>query len=132
VTATGASNVVSAHDLLEAKDGVVVANAGHGGDEIDVRGIQRAANRVDHVADHVVRYRLENGPRVTVLGGGHPLNIVLNSGSPEPVLLHFAVLGLAVEWVAQNRVSPGEVLVPDEIENQAASLALEALDLAGS
>lgn len=129
VTATGASKAVRVEDLLRARDGLVLVNAGHGGDEIDVAGIQRASVRVDNVAEHVVRYRLENGPRVTLLGGGHPLNIVLNSGSPEPVLLHFAVLGLALEWVARYDLAPGEVLVPDEIEDRAAALALEALDL---
>lgn len=131
VTATGYGNVLTAEHLASARDGLVVANAGHGGNEIDVAGIQKSAVRVDHVAEHVVRYRLEGGPRVTVLGGGHPLNIVLNSGSPEPVLLHFAVLGLALEWVARAEVPPGEVLVPDEIEDRAADLALDALEVAG-
>jgi adenosylhomocysteinase len=131
VTATGYGNVLTAEHLAGARDGLVVANAGHGGNEIDVAGIQKSAVRVDHVAEHVVRYRLEGGPRVTVLGGGHPLNIVLNSGSPEPVLLHFAVLGLALEWVARAEVPPGEVLVPDEIEDRAADLALDALEVAG-
>jgi adenosylhomocysteinase len=131
VTATGYGNVLTAEHLAGARDGLVVANAGHGGNEIDVAGIQKSAVRVDHVAEHVVRYRLEGGPRITVLGGGHPLNIVLNSGSPEPVLLHFAVLGLALEWVARAEVPPGEVLVPDEIEDRAADLALDALEVAG-
>jgi adenosylhomocysteinase len=132
VTATGVSGAVTADELIGARDGIVLANAGHGGDEIDVAGIQRAATRVDNVAEHVVRYRLESGTRVTVLGHGHPLNIVVNSGSPEPVLLHFAVLGLALEWVARFEMPPGEVLVPDEIEDRAAALALESLDLAGA
>ena len=135
VTATGGSHVLAAQHLASARDGLVVVNAGHGGDEIDVTGIRRAAVRVDHIAEHVVRYRLENGPRVTLLGGGHPLNIVLNSGSPEPVLLHFAVIGLTLEWLAQitdaapGNVQPGEILVPNSIEAQAAALALEALHL---
>ena len=79
----------------------------------------------------MIRYRLENGARVTVLGNGHPLNIVLNSGSPEPVLLHFAVLGLGLEALCKSTYMPGELLVPDHIEDEAAILALEALNLAG-
>ena len=77
----------------------------------------------------MARYRLEDGASVTVLGDGHPLNIVLNSGSPEPVLLHFAVLGLTLEWIARfNDLPPGEHIVPLEIEERAAQLALEALN----
>ncbi len=128
VTGTGARHVVTAADLGSARDGLVLANAGHGGDEIDVHGIQRAAIRVDQIAEHVVRYRLDSNARVTLLGNGHPLNIVLNSGSPEPVLLQFAVLGLALEYLATQSVAPGELLVPDAIEDAAAALALESLE----
>ena len=70
-------------------------------------------------------------PRITVLGGGHPLNIVLNAGSPEPVLLQFALLGLALDWVSHAELSPGPVIVPSALEDQAAELALRALDQAG-
>ena len=129
VTATGRAGAVTAEDLLgRAKSGLVLVNAGHGGNEIDVEGIQRHSQRVDHVADQVARYRLEDGIRVTVLGDGHPLNIVLNSGSPEPVLLHFAVLGLALEWLAgEPPLRAEEVLVPASIETEAAQTALDAL-----
>jgi hypothetical protein len=44
------------------------------------------------------------------------------------VLLHFAVLGLTMEWIArQGRLSPGEMTVPGPIEAEAARLALVAL-----
>ena len=131
VTATGSSSAVTMDHLANVRDGVVLLNAGHGGDEINVKSIHQAATRVDNVSDQVVRYRLENGSRVTVLGDGHPLNIVLNSGSPEPVLLHFAVLGLALESLCKTTYVPGEILVPTEIEDEAAMLALEALNLSG-
>ncbi|MBW1878034.1 MAG: hypothetical protein JRJ84_06710, partial [Deltaproteobacteria bacterium] len=132
VTATGTSRVVTAALLEEARDGIVLINAGHGGDEIDVEGIRAAAVREDNISEDVVRFRLREGPRVTVLGGGHPLNIVLNAGSPEPVLLHFAVAGLTLETLVDTDAPPGEILVPDAIENQAATLALRALGAAGT
>lgn len=132
VTATGVADTLRLAHLDKARDGIVLVNAGQGGREIDVAGIQRAATRRDHVADQVARYQLENGRSVTVLGDGHPLNIVLNSGSPEPVLLHFAVLGLTLEWLASGpQLRPGEVMVTDDIENRAAQLALDALQTTG-
>jgi adenosylhomocysteinase len=132
VTATGKARVVTPQLLMDARDGIVLVNAGHGGDEIDVGGIRAAAVREDNISDDVVRFRLRDGPRVTVLGGGHPLNIVLNAGSPEPVLLHFAVAGLTLETLVETDAPPGEVPVPDEIENQAATLALRALGAIGA
>jgi adenosylhomocysteinase len=130
VTATGAQNVLSVDDLHGARDGLLLINAGRGGDEIDIESIKRSSERVDYIADQVVRYRLENSTRVTVLADGHPLNIVLNSGSPEPVLLHYAVLGMALEWVASSDIPAGEVGITDAIEQRAAKLALNALNMA--
>ena len=64
------------------------------------------------------------------MAAGNPLNIVTNSGSPEPVLLHFALLGLTLEWLAGQTLSPGEVSVPHALEDKAAELAMTALGLA--
>lgn len=131
VTATGQPRSVRLEHLVRARDGLVLLNAGHGGDELDMEGLASASAQVDNIADDVVRYRLHGGPRVTILGGGYPLNIVLNSGSPEPVLLQFALLGLALDWVANSDLANGEVLVSPALEDQAASLALQALNQTG-
>lgn len=129
VTATGRAGALPYEALQAAQDGAVLLNAGHGGDEIDVAGLAAAAENVDHIADKVVRYSLpDGGPQLTVLAGGNPLNIVTNSGSPEPVLLHFAVLGLTLEWMARfGDLDAGVQNVPAEIETRAALMALEAL-----
>jgi adenosylhomocysteinase len=128
VTCTGHDQVITAEMLLKSREGLVLMNAGHGGDEIDKDSIKSAAISVDQVADQVVRYQLEDGPTVVLLADGHPLNIVRNAGSPEPVLLHFALLGLTLEWMATSkRMAAGEILVPDAIEQRAATLALHAL-----
>jgi adenosylhomocysteinase len=131
VTATGRPAAVSLEALRGARDGLVLVNAGHGGTEIDVDALRKSAVRSDHVADQVARYQLDNGRSVTVLGDGHPLNIVTNSGSHEPVLLHFAVLGLTLEWLAAHHPPAGEVIVPEAVENEAASFALDALRASG-
>ncbi|MCB9663495.1 MAG: hypothetical protein H6732_05265 [Alphaproteobacteria bacterium] len=126
-TATGRPGVIGVAALREARSGLVLLNAGTGGDEIDVPALRRAAEVVDHMGQDVVRYGLEGGTTVTVLGDGHPLNIVLNSGSPEPVLLQHAVVGLSLEWLAQQALTPGLQRVPDDLEVRAAELALDAL-----
>jgi hypothetical protein len=64
---------------------------------------------------------------VVVLANGNPLNIVMNSGSQEPVLLHFAVLGLGLEWMVRNTPAAGEIQLPAEIEAEAARVALAVL-----
>lgn len=130
VTATGVPSALPAKHIAEARDGVILLNAGHGGDEFKVAAIERRAKRKDNVAPGVVNYAMPKGKQITVLGAGHPLNIVLNSGSPEPVLLHYALLGLTLEWLLTqyNDLEPGEHLVEERLEQEAASLALDALN----
>jgi adenosylhomocysteinase len=132
VTATGRGGALGLEHIHRAPNGVILVNAGHGGDEIDVEGIRSRAVRAEHIGERVVRYALESGPQVTVLGDGHPLNIVTNAGSPEPVLLHFAVLGLALERLVTQDLPAGETIVDNTIEAEAAAYALDALSPSGS
>jgi adenosylhomocysteinase len=127
VTATGRPDAIPLEALERARSGLVLVNGGHGGDEIAVRALPEVADRAVVINRLCQRYKLPDGPWLTVLADGHPLNIVVNAGSPEPVLLHFALLGLTLEWLTNNAVQPGEIQVPAEIERHAATLALEAL-----
>jgi adenosylhomocysteinase len=130
VTATGGRGVIGVDQLREARDGLVLVNAGHGNDEIDVAGLKADADVMDQVADHVVSVRISDGPSVILLADGHPLNIVTNAGSPEPVLLHFALLGLTLDWLTGTELDAGQAIVPTHIEREAAGLALQALQTA--
>jgi adenosylhomocysteinase len=130
VTCTGTPGVVTVDMLKQSRNGLVLVNAGHGCDEFDVKAIKATSSAVDQIADLVVRYSIDDGPTVVLLADGNPLNIVTNMGSPEPVLLHFAVLGLTLEWISHHKLEPGEVQVPPELEEDAAELALQALGMA--
>ena len=129
VTATGRRHAIGVHHLRGLRNGVVLVNAGHGGDEIDIEGLRAAASEGMEIGDTCTRYRIDGGPWLSVLGGGHPLNIVTNAGSPEPVLLHFAVVGLTLESLARETPTTlGELKIPRSIEEEAARLALAALN----
>jgi adenosylhomocysteinase len=126
VTATGTRHALPLDAIRGLREGAVLINAGHGSDEIDVAGLAAEATTIDHIGPRVVAYQLPAGPRVVVLAGGNPLNIVMNSGSQEPVLLHFAVLGLGLEWLTRHEPPSGEVRLPPELEATAAEFALAA------
>jgi adenosylhomocysteinase len=129
VTCTGHPRVITADMLRDAQPGLVLINAGHGGDELDVMGIRAAATRIDQISDHVVRYDLDGNRGVVLLGNGHPLNIVMNAGSPEPVLLHFTLLALTLAWLCRNTPSKGQLPIPPGLEDEAARMALSALGM---
>lgn len=126
VTAAGARASLPLETLRACRDNAVLVNAGHGADEIDVEGLAAEAVSVDQIGPRVVGYRLPGGPKLVVLAGGNPLNIVLNSGSQEPVLLHFAVLGLTLEWLTGQTLAAGEIALLPAIEAAAAEVALAA------
>lgn len=128
VTATGRPFAVPVAALENARDGIILLNAGRGGDEVDVGGVRAAAEKVDHIAKEVVRYRLESGNHVVVLGQGHPLNIVANAGATESVLLQFAMTGLTLAWMIANPPPAGRHPAPPELEAEAARHALAAFE----
>ena len=127
VTATGRSRALPIETILEARSGIVLINAGHGNHELDVEGIVAHSVGFDEIADNVTAYNLENGRRVVLLADGHPLNIVMNAGSPEPILLHFSALGLAMAWLMATDLENGVHIIPTAVEQDAARLALRAL-----
>lgn len=129
VTATGKPGTLGASELSVVPDGSIVLSAGHGGDEIDTRWLRTHTIMTDQIGDHVVRYTLPGDRRITVIADGHPLNIVMNSGSPEPVLLHFVLLGLGLEQMARDAHEPGEVPLSTELEIRAAKAALAVLEV---
>ena len=134
VTATGRSKAINVDHLAELNSDLVLINAGHGHDEIDVAGLQAEAVEGDQLNELCLRLRLRpKGPWLTLLGGGNPLNIVMNAGSPEPVIMQFALLGLTLEWLATSELGLGgppapSVFgcspVPREIELEIARRAL--------
>ena len=98
ITVTGAEGVVTAHDVPLLKDGAILANAGHFPREIDAFGIEAAA-----------------GGRVTVLTGGHMVNLAGErplGNSIESMDLGFALQSRSLEAVAIGAVGPESCVVP--------------------
>lgn len=128
ITATGCRDVVTWEDILAAKDGIVLANAGHFDVEIDVRSLrERAEGHV--VRDHVEEFRLPNGKRVYLLAQGRLVNLVAGDGHPVEIMdISFALQALSLRWLLQEgRGLPAGVYpVPREIEDEVAKLFLEA------
>ena len=84
----------------------VLVNAGHGGEEVAVAWLKGNAVEAIEVGAHCTRYRLrKSGPWLSVLGGGHPLNIVLNSGSRARIA-PLPLLGLTQSGSQRRRSTP--------------------------
>lgn len=122
VTATGCTGAVTYDDLLRAKDGAILANAGHFDVEIDVRSLRaRAEGR--RARGHVEEFVLSTGKRVYVLAQGRLVNLVAGDGHPAEIMdLSFSLQLLSLLWLARHgqELAPAVHPVPDEVDQEVA------------
>ena len=129
VTVTGCSGVVRPEHFQVAKDGIVVANAGHFDVELDLAGLADIAEEVRQVRDDVTRYVLADGRRIDVLAQGRLVNLAVGQGHPVEIMdMSFALQALSVEHIVKNRdtLVPGVHSVPKAVDEVVAWAALEA------
>jgi adenosylhomocysteinase len=117
ITVTGAQDVLTAADIPDLHDGVILANAGHFPTEIavaqiathsSVRDVRSSSEGIDTVV-------LEDGRRIHILSGGHMVN--LNGPRPlgnsiESMDLGFALQARCLEAIALAKVPRADVVVP--------------------
>ena len=129
VTVTGCASVVRPEHFRAAKDGLVVANAGHFDVELDLKGLAAITGEVRQVRDDVTRYVLEDGRRIDVLAEGRLVNLAVGQGHPVEIMdLSFALQALSVEYIVKHReeLAPGVHPIPREVDEMVAWAALEA------
>jgi len=132
ITATGCSDAVPESALRGAKDGIVLANAGHFNVEIRPETLARMARAQRTVRDGVEQYTLADGRRLYLLGEGRLVNLALGDGHPVEIMdLSFAIQAMTLRHlVARAPLPPAVYSVPAEIDDAVARLKLETLGVA--
>jgi adenosylhomocysteinase len=133
ITVTGAQGVITAADLPQLRDGVILANAGHFPEEIDVAGITASSGIAsqDEYADDMLTLHLRDGRKVHILARGHMFNLAGPrpiGNSIEAMDLGFALQARCLEAVARGAVDAAScvVPVPPAIDAAVASAYLDA------
>ncbi len=128
VTATGCVDVVSGDDLAAAKDGVLLANAGHFNVEINLDDLRRLTRASRNVRPGIDEHTLTNGRRVYLLGEGRLVNLVLGDGHPVEIMdISFALQALTLRHIASHvALSPAVYAVPEEVDMDVARRRLVA------
>jgi adenosylhomocysteinase len=132
ITVTGDKEVLGAAHFPLMKDGAIICNSGHFDVEIDIPALRKLSRKVEKgVNKNVDAYELRNGKRIYLLGEGRLVNLACAEGHPAQVMdMSFATQALAARWVARNpRLSVRVHNVPQEIENEVASLKLAAMGI---
>ncbi len=131
-TATGMKNVVPYNALLKAKNGIILGNAGHFNNEIDMESIESRNIGSERVRDYITEYRLENGNRINVISDGRLLNLAAGQGHPIEIMdLSFSIQALTAEYIVKNHENLKKIVypVPDEIDRSVAEIKLDSLGI---
>ena len=131
ITVTGNKHVISLESMRAMKDGALVANAGHFDLEIDVAGLEDAAQDKIEVRPLFHEYVVD-GKSVFLCGEGRLVNLACAEGHPSSVMsLSFCDQALGVEYGIANskKMDPKVYQLPDEIDREVARLQLVAMDV---
>lgn len=130
ITATGRAGVIDEKVLRRCKDGVLLANAGHFGYEIDKAALDRLAEERYQARAGVEGYRFPDGRTVYLLGEGELVNLALADGHPVEIMdISFALQALSLEHLALRgkKLSAQVQPVPHEIDEGVARMVLATL-----
>jgi len=129
-TVTGNKNVVRTEHFKNMKNGAYVCNSGHFDVEIDVKSLEKIAEKKNKNVRNFVDEYIVNGKSIYLLGEGRLINLAAAEGHPACVMdLSFATQALATEYAIKNKGKLGNKVhyLPAEIEEGIAELKLEAM-----
>ena len=132
VTATGCKHTITVDHMMKMKDRAILANAGHFNVEIDMEGLEAAAEEKKETRRNIMGYQLPGGKWVNVLAEGKLVNIAAADGHPAEIMdLSFAVQALSAMYIKENHKELGKKVidVSAEIDDKIARRKLKSWDI---
>ena len=132
VTATGDKSIIRKEHFENMKDGAIVANSGHFNVEIDLDDLAEMSESKRQMRPSLEEYKLKDGRSIFVIGEGRLANLAAAEGHPAEVMdMSFANQALSAEYLVENSTDMDHDVhsVPHEIDEEIASLKLNALDV---
>ncbi len=133
ITVTGNKHIIRHEHFVAMKDGAMVCNSGHFDIEIDLVALEKETIKTTlNVRNNVDEYRLKNGKKLFVIGGGRLVNLAAAEGHPPSVMdMSFATQALATEYCIKNKgkLSAKVHPVPREIEDYVAGTKLASMGI---
>ncbi len=132
ITVTGRPGIVTERHFPLLRDGVMLANAGHFGLEIDVPALAAASSSVTEVSPLIAEYLLPGDRRVRVLGRAEMLNLTAATGNQIQVMdLGFALQAHSLRALSLNPAgyAHGPQPVPASINDRIGLDMLQTLAL---
>ncbi len=129
VTATGMKSVVNMDSIMEAKDGIILSNAGHFNNEIDTERLEKESVESKQVRESVKSYKLKNGNTVYLISDGRLVNLASGQGHPVEIMdMSFAIQALTAEYLVKNYkdLKPAVYAVPETVDMEVAKIRLKS------
>src|SRR3989344_4414366 len=114
--------------IKKAKDGVILAQAGHFDVEINIPSLKKLAEKVRTARPMVEEYVIGK-KRVYLLAGGRLVNLAAAEGHPASVMdMSFAGQALSAEWMWEKRgtLEPKVYELPANLDVKIAELKLQS------
>ena len=131
VTATGCKHTITVDHMRAMKDRAILANAGHFNVEIDMAGLEAAADEMMETRKNIMGYRL--GEKwINVIAEGKLVNIAAADGHPAEIMdMSFAVQALSAMYIKDNykNLENKVIDVSAEIDDVVARRILAAWDI---
>ena len=131
VTATGCKHTITVDHMRAMKDRAILANAGHFNVEIDMAGLEAAADEMMETRKNIMGYRL--GEKwINVIAEGKLVNIAAADGHPAEIMdMSFAVQALSAMYIKDNykELENKVIDVSAEIDDVVARRKLAAWDI---
>lgn len=129
ITVTGRFDVIDASHIPLFKEGVILANSGHYGFEINTEKLKAEALQSDMVKDGIEMLKFED-KAIFILQNASPLNLSAGDGNPIEIMdLGLGLQSASAERLLQNdsELLNGLQPVPEDINRFISKLSLKAL-----
>ncbi len=130
ITATGEPDIVRREHLEVAKDGVILANAGHFDVEINKNHLKELSKEIYEVRPNLLKYMFNDGKTVYLLAEGRLVNLGAAEGHPAEVMdMSFSNQALATLYIKENHndLKPRVYKLPDELDYDVARRKLDSM-----
>jgi adenosylhomocysteinase len=129
ITTTGNKDIISAEDMGKMKHQAIVGNIGHFDNEIDVAGLEQAAERIN-IKPQVDEWTFPDGHSILLLSEGRLLNLGNATGHPSFVMSNSftnQVMAQIELYGSPDSYPKGVHVLPKFLDEKVARLHLDAL-----
>jgi len=131
VSSTGSKNIITLKDILNMKDGVVLANAGHFNVEIPIDEIEKHSTKKFEIRKNITCYVINN-KKIFIIAEGRLVNLAAADGHPIEIMdISFALQVLSLIYLSKNYSKLKNMVYdyPELLDYKVAELKLKSLGI---